>query len=221
MCEAEYHRPDRGDTIASFLTRHAPNFPSWLKLVITVRSQLADCTKQLPYTRICLDKSVNHSDATGVNVSKDLADYINYRLAQSSAIQANVTAVVNGKAESSCSATQTRFATHLLSLANGSLLFAKLTLDLLESGHLVAKSASYKVLPVSLAQIYLLHFNLRFPTAASFDKVQPLLGVCLAALYPLTLPEIFYSVNSLNNNFVVSWEDFLQRFKVLSLGSSD
>ncbi|OXU24414.1 hypothetical protein TSAR_008506 [Trichomalopsis sarcophagae] len=216
VCEAEYHRPDRGDTIASFLTRHAPNFPSWLKLVITVRSQLADCTKQLPYTRICLDKSINHNDATGVNVSRDLADYINYRLAQSSAIQANVTAVVNGKAESSCSATQTRFATHLLSLANGSFLFAKLTLDLLESGHLVAKSASYKVLPVSLAQIYLLHFNLRFPTAASFDKVQPLLGVCLAALYPLTLPEIFYSVNSLNNNFVVSWEDFLQRFKMLS-----
>ncbi|XP_031779288.1 protein TANC2 isoform X2 [Nasonia vitripennis] len=216
VCEAEYHRPDRGDTIASFLTRHAPNFPSWLKLVITVRSQLADCTKQLPYTRICLDKSINHNDATGVNVSRDLADYINYRLAQSSAIQANVTAVVNGKAESSCSATQTRFASHLLSLANGSFLFAKLTLDLLESGHLVAKSASYKVLPVSLAQIYLLHFNLRFPTAASFDKVQPLLGVCLAALYPLTLPEIFYSVNSLNNNFVVSWEDFLQRFKMLS-----
>lgn len=72
----------------------------------------------------------------------------------------------------------------------------------------------FQVLPVSLAQIFQLHFNLRFPTATSFDKVQPLLGVCLAALYPLTLPEIFYSVNSLNTNHFVSWEDFLQRFKV-------
>jgi hypothetical protein len=111
--------------------------------VVTVRSQLAECTKQLPYARICLDRNAN--DATGVNVGKDLSDYIGYRLAQSPSIQVNVTAVLNGKAESSCSATQTRFATHLLALANGSFLFAKLTLDLLESGHLVAKSASYKV----------------------------------------------------------------------------
>ncbi|KZC13087.1 Protein TANC2 [Dufourea novaeangliae] len=147
---------------------------------------------------------------------RDLSDYIGYRLSQSPAIQTNVTASVNGKTESSCSANQTRFASHLLALARGSFLFAKLTLDLIESGHLVAKSASYKVLPVSLAQIFQLHFNLRFPTATSFDRIQPLLGVCLAALYPLTLPEIFYSVNSLNTDHFVSWEDFLQRFKMLS-----
>ncbi|XP_076678222.1 zinc-RING finger and ankyrin repeat domain-containing protein rolling pebbles isoform X3 [Andrena cerasifolii] len=214
VCEAEYHRPDRGDTIASFLTRHAPNFPSWLKIICTVRTQLLECGKQLPYTRVSLDKSAN--DVAGSNVTKDLSDYIGYRLTQSPAIQTNVTASVNGKAESSCSANQTRFASHLLALARGSFLFAKLTLDLIESGHLVAKSASYKVLPVSLAQIFQLHFNLRFPTATSFDKVQPLLGVCLAALYPLTLLEIFYSVNSLNTDHFVSWEDFLQRFKMLS-----
>ncbi|PBC31395.1 hypothetical protein APICC_09785 [Apis cerana cerana] len=214
VCEAEYHRPDRGDTIASFLTRHAPNFPSWLKIVCTVRTQLLECAKQLPYTRVSLDRASN--DNAGSNVTRDLSDYIGYRLAQSPAIQTNVTASVNGKAESSCSANQTRFASHLLALARGSFLFAKLTLDLIESGHLVAKSASYKVLPVSLAQIFQLHFNLRFPTATSFDKVQPLLGVCLAALYPLTLPEIFYSVNSLNTDHFVSWEDFLQRFKMLS-----
>ncbi|XP_011864855.1 PREDICTED: protein TANC1 isoform X3 [Vollenhovia emeryi] len=214
VCEAEYHRPDRGDTIASFLTRHAPNIPSWLKIVCTVRTPLLDCAKQLPYTRISLDKTTN--DAIGNSIAKDLSDYVGYRLAQSPSIQSNVTASVNGKAESSCSAYQTRFSSHLLTLARGSFLFAKLTLDLIESGHLVAKSASYKVLPVSLAQIFLLHFNLRFPTAASFDKVQPLLAVCLAALYPLTLPEIFYSVNSLNVHHFISWDDFLQRFKMLS-----
>lgn len=241
ICEAEYHRPDRGDTIASFLTRHAPNFPGWLKIVCSVRTQLRECAKQFPYTRISLDRNTN--DPAGSNISRDLADYINYRCAQNPAIQANVTASVNGK-ESSCGANQTRFASHLLSLAGGSFLFAKLTLDLIESGHLVAKSASYKVnsqfiiprtasvdelkfisnriyifqvLPVSLAQIFQLHFNLRFPTATSFEKIQPLLGVCLAALYPLTLPEIFYSVNSLYTDQFVSWEDFLQRFKVSTL----
>ncbi|XP_046487873.1 protein TANC2 isoform X1 [Neodiprion pinetum] len=207
VCEAEYHRPDRGDTIATFLTRHASSFPSWLKIICTVRTQLQDCAKQFPYTRISLDKS--SSDVKNNMVTRDLADYVSYRLNQSLTIQANVTASVSG-------ANQTRFASHLLALSRGSFLFAKLTLDLIESGHLVAKSASYKVLPVSLAQIFLLHFNLRFPTATSFERVQPLLGVCLAALYPLTLLEIFYSVNSLNIDHFVSWEDFLQRFKMLS-----
>lgn len=69
------------------------------------------------------------------------------------------------------SAGQFRLCQHLAGLAQGSFLFAKLSLDLIERGQLVAKSASYKVLPVSLAQIYLLHFNLRFPTIKSFEKV--------------------------------------------------
>lgn len=136
VCEAEYHRPDRGDTIASFLTRHAASFPSWLKIVCTVRTQLQDCAKQFPYTRISLDKSSN--DTKNNNVTRDLADYVSYRLNQSPAIQANVTASGGG-------ANQTRFASHLLALSRGSFLFSKLTLDLIESGHLVAKSASYKV----------------------------------------------------------------------------
>lgn len=104
---------------------------------------MLDCAKQLPYTRISLDKTAN--DAIGNSIAKDLSDYVGYRLAQSPSIQANVTASVNGKTESSCSANQTRFASHLLALAKGSFLFAKLSLDLIESGHLVAKSASYKV----------------------------------------------------------------------------
>ncbi|XP_011302998.1 protein TANC2 isoform X2 [Fopius arisanus] len=215
ICEAEYHRPDRGDTIASFLTRHAPNFPSWMKIVCTVRSELRECAKAFPYTRISLDRNSNSSTSIGLCIGRDLSEYISHRLAQSAVIQANITSSVNGK-ESSCGANHNRFATHLLSLAGGSFLFVKLTLDLIESGHIVAKSATYKVLPVSLAQIYQLHFNLRFPTATSFEKVQPLLAVCLAALYPLTLPEIFYSVNSLYMEQFVSWEEFLQRFKMLS-----
>lgn len=78
-----------------------------------------------------------------------------------------------------------------------------------------------QVLPVSLAQIFLLHFNLRFPTLRSFEKVAPILSVCLAALYPLTLLEIYYSINSLNTNHFLQWDEFLQRFKVSkSLSSS-
>lgn len=106
--------------------------------------------------------SLDISSSNNENVQKDILDYINFRVSNSPSIQSNV---VPG------SAGQFRLCQHLAGLAQGSFLFAKLTLDLLERGHLVAKSASYKVLPVTLAQIYLLHFNLRFPTTKSFEKV--------------------------------------------------
>lgn len=143
ICEAEYHRPDKGDTIASLLIRHASNIPDWLKIVCTVRTQLLNCAKQLPYMRISLDKTA--SDVIGSSITKDLSDYIGYRILQSSSIQANISASINGKMESSCNTNQARFASHLLTLARGSFLFAKLTLDFIESGHLVAKSTSYNV----------------------------------------------------------------------------
>lgn len=210
LCEAEYHRPDHGDTITTFLARHMPNFPTWLKVMATVRTQLQDVTKQLPFTRISLD-----SLSSNENLQKDLLDYINFRLQNSPSIQSNITSSTSGKLESG-NVSQHKFSQHLLNLSKGSFLFAKLTLDLLERGHLVAKSSGYKVLPVTLAQIYLLHFNLRFPTVRSFEKVTHILSVCLAALYPLTLLEIYYSVNSLLVNKFIPWPEFLQCFKLMS-----
>lgn len=210
LCEAEYHRPDHGDTITSFLIKHTPNLPSWLKVVATVRTQLQEITKQLPYTRISLDVSSNND-----NLQKDMLDYINFRLHNSPSIQSNVTSSSSGKLESG-NVSQHKFSQHLLNLSQGSFLFSKLTLDLLERGHLVAKSSGYKVLPVTLAQIYSLHFNLRFPTVRSFEKVTHILSVCLSALYPLTLVEIYYSVNSLLIENYLPWSEFLQRFKLLS-----
>lgn len=209
LCEAEYHRPDNGDTITSFLAKHAKNFPSWLKVLATVRTQLQDVTKQLPYSKISLDKLTAND-----NLQKDLLEYINFRLNNSPSIQSNVTSTT-WKIDGS-SSTSHKFSHYLQQLSQGSFLFAKLTLDLLERGHLVAKSSGYKVLPVSLAQIFCLHFNLRFPTVRSFEKVSSILSVCLSALYPLTLLEIYYSINSLMIDNFLPWDEFLQRFKLLS-----
>lgn len=38
--EAEFHKPDYGDTIVSFLCKTINKFPAWLKLVVTVRTSL-------------------------------------------------------------------------------------------------------------------------------------------------------------------------------------
>nr|XP_046271704.1 protein TANC2-like isoform X1 [Scatophagus argus] len=36
--EAEFHRPDYSDTLTSFLSRNIQKFPSWLKVITTVRT---------------------------------------------------------------------------------------------------------------------------------------------------------------------------------------
>lgn len=38
--EAEFHKPDYGDTIATFITKIVCKFPAWLKMVVTVRTGL-------------------------------------------------------------------------------------------------------------------------------------------------------------------------------------
>nr|XP_029718771.1 protein TANC2-like isoform X1 [Aedes albopictus] len=211
LCEAEYHRPDHGDTIASFLQKMAEHFPSWLKVIATIRTQMSEFTKGLPYTKMSLD-NWNSNEA----LQKDILEYITFRINQSSSIQHNIA----GGKEIINTSLHFKFAQHLLSLTKGSFLYAKLTLDLIERGSLVIKSSSFKVLPVSLAQIFLLNFNLRFPTTSAYDKISSILSVCLAALYPLTLTEIFYSVNALivegEGGEHIDWEEFVCRFKTLT-----
>ena len=52
LCEAEIHRPDHGDTIGTFLSHHLLKFPSWLKIICTVRSSMQDVTRTLPFQTI-------------------------------------------------------------------------------------------------------------------------------------------------------------------------
>ncbi|XP_033160775.1 protein TANC2 isoform X8 [Drosophila mauritiana] len=210
LCEAEYHRPDHGHTIASFLAQLTPHFPAWLKLVATVRTQMLELVKAPSYTQLTLD-----SWASSQALQQDMLDYVGARLADSPEIRMNIGGG-GGQNSQSGSQPQTKFVSHLQSLSRGSMLYAKLILDLIARGQLVIKSSSYKVLPVSLAQIFLLHFNLRFPTARSFEQAAPILNICLAALYPLTLDEIYYSMEALSHGReALSWPDFMQRFKLL------
>lgn len=204
--EAEFHRPDYGDTIASFVSRHIFQFPPWLKVVVTVRTALKEITKWLPFYHISLD-DVNNNE----NLQSDLFDYITQRINDSPDLRANVT--FNGKLESCSTA---RFTNHLLQLSKGCFLYTKLTLDHIERGHLVMKSVSYKVLPINLAEVFLLHFNLRFPTTQSFQKAAVLLNTCLASLYPMSLLELYHTINAGQVGLYVSWEDYLQRMDALS-----
>uniref|UniRef100_A0A8C6Q0F4 Tetratricopeptide repeat, ankyrin repeat and coiled-coil containing 1 n=1 Tax=Nothobranchius furzeri TaxID=105023 RepID=A0A8C6Q0F4_NOTFU len=200
--EAEFHKPDYGDTIASFISKIITKFPPWLKLVITVR----DITSLLPFSKISLDDFNDNKE-----ISNDLNAYIQYRINSGKDIMNNIS--LNGKADPG---TVSKLSSHLISLSQGSYLYLKLTLDLFEKGHLVIKSSSYKVVPVSLAELYQLQCNMKFMTNTAFERSVPILNVALASLHPMTDEQLFQAINAGYIQGELPWEDFRQRMDLLA-----
>ncbi|XP_075998925.1 protein TANC2 isoform X2 [Genypterus blacodes] len=206
--EAEFHRPDYGDTLTSFLSRNIHNFPPWLKVITTVRTSQQDITRSLPFHHISLDQ-IEENNA----IDQDLQGYLMQRIHSSVEIQSNVS-LSNGRLDNTAVA---KLIGHLKSLSKGSYLYLKLTLDLIEGGYLVLKSSSFKVVPVSLAEVYLLQLNMRFPTQSSFQRVLPLLNVTVASLHPFTDQQLFEVVNSgALKGGTLQWAEFAQRLEQLS-----
>ncbi|CAN9505397.1 unnamed protein product [Ophioblennius macclurei] len=206
--EAEFHRPDYGDTLTSFLSKNIQKFPSWLKVITTVRTGQQEITRSLPFHRISLDKMEENSA-----IHQDLQGYLMQRIHSSAEIQSNVS-LSNGRLDNAALA---KLVGHLISLSRGSYLYLKLTLDLIQGGSLVLKSSSFKVVPVSLAEVYLLQLNMRFPTQSSFQRVLPLLNVSVASLHPLTDQQLFEAVNAGTlSGGSVQWGEFIQRLEQLS-----
>ncbi|XP_024299777.1 protein TANC1-like isoform X2 [Oncorhynchus tshawytscha] len=206
--EAEFHKPDYGDTVASFITKIVSKFPSWLKLLVTVRTCLLEITALLPFSRLSLDDFPESSEIGG-----DLSDYIQHRVIVSPEIAANVT-TPNGTVPDPL--LLSKFNTHLASRSQGSFLYLKLTLDLFQRAHLVLKGGNYMVVPVSLAEVYLLQCHAGFEGDQTFERVLPVLNVVLASLHPLTDEQLFRALNAGGVRGEMSWEDFQQRLETLA-----
>ncbi|XP_077071922.1 protein TANC1 isoform X2 [Siphateles boraxobius] len=204
--EAEFHKPDYGDTVASFITKIISKFPNWLKLIVTVRTSLLEITSLLPFSKISLDEFSDNKE-----IVTDLNAYIQYRINGSQNILNNIS--LNGKADPVIVG---KVSSHLTSRSQGSYLYLKLTLDLFEKGHLVIKSASYKVVPVSLSELYLLQCNMKFMSNSAFERSVPVLNVALASLHPMTDDQLFQALNAGSERGELLWDDFQQRMETLS-----
>ncbi|XP_018408666.1 PREDICTED: protein TANC1 [Nanorana parkeri] len=204
--EAEFHKPDYGDTIATFVSKLISSFPLWIKLIVTVRANFQEITSSLPLSKISLDDFPENKE-----IYNDLSAYIQYRNSTSQEIANNIS--INGKTDASSIG---KLTDHLVMLSQGSYLYLKLTLDLFEKGHLVIKSSSYKVVPVSLSELYLLQCNMKFMTNSAFEKALPILNLSLASLHPMTDEQIFQAINAGNVYPEHNWKDFQQRMEHLS-----
>ncbi|KAM9669974.1 protein TANC1 isoform 2-T4 [Dama dama] len=204
--EAEFHKPDYGDTLSSFITKIISKFPAWLKLIVTVRANFQEIVSDLPFVKLSLDDFPDNKD-----IHSDLHAYVQHRVHSSQDILSNIS--LNGKADAALIG---KVSSHLVLRSLGSYLYLKLTLDLFQRGHLVIKSASYKVVPVSLSELYLLQCNMKFMTQSAFERALPILNVALASLHPMTDEQIFQAINAGHIQGEQGWEDFQQRMDALS-----
>ncbi|XP_070687933.1 protein TANC1-like [Pempheris klunzingeri] len=206
--EAEFHKPDYGDTIATFITKIISKFPHWLKLVVTVRTGLVEITTLLPFSGISLDILPDSSD-----LGADLSDYIHHRVSSSSQIAANVTTPTGSAPDQLL---LSKFSSHLSTRSHGSILYLQLTLDLFHKGHLALKGGNYLVVPVSLSEVYLLMCRVSFPDKEVFERVLPVLNVALASLHPLTDEQMFRALNAGSVRGELEWKDFQLRLDSLA-----
>jgi len=171
--DAEYHKPDHGDSLAGFINRVLPFVPPWIKFVVTVNTSHVDMLHQLPLPQLVLyqrEKTANSKTDNNRNVSshltseiskhdKDILEYITYRAHVSNEIKANICMGCITPDPN----LQRQFYHHLVKQSKGNLLYCKLILDLIQAGSLVLKTANFKILPVNLHEVLLLSFNLKFP----------------------------------------------------------
>ncbi|XP_068435470.1 protein TANC1-like isoform X2 [Clinocottus analis] len=206
--EAEFHKPDYGDTIATFITKIISKFPLWLKLVVTVRTGLVEITTLLPFSGISLDILPDSSD-----LGADLSDYIHHRVSSSTQVAANVTTPTGSAPDQLL---LSKFSSHLSTRSNGSILYLQLNLDLFHKGHLTLKGGNYLVVPVSLSEVYLLMCRVSFPDKEAFERVLPVLNVALASLHPLTDEQMFRALNAGSVRGELEWKDFQLRLDSLA-----
>merc|ERR1719319_1573403 len=157
LSDAQFHRPDYGDTLAAFLARHLNTFPTWLRLVVTVRSDKLDTVKALPFHTLRMDSDADERPG------QDISEFVFKRISRSETMLSNITPQSGRPVAEGPQARLKSFQKYLADSSKGCFLFVKLTLDLIERGHLVLKSSSFNVLPQSLSEVFLLEFNLKFP----------------------------------------------------------
>jgi len=198
LCEAEQHRPDFGDTLATFIAQNLPNFPSWLKVICTVRTAMLHVCADMIFHRISLDNA--DSDE---RLNKDVSDYINSRFTTLARVE-------------SCrkmnKGTMNKLTKFLSCKACGSFLYVKQIMNIIQSGSITIKSSSFKSLPQNLSEIYQLSFNQKFPSEESFDLVGNILCICLASLQPLNLQEVYTIFCALFLETSVNWKRFQEKY---------
>jgi hypothetical protein len=255
--------------IESFILGRVNSFPKWFKFLLTTTS--TDNTNTYYYIHLNNSNTsnskndeksnihFNNNHFTTKHLTKDINDYILYRIQKSTDIQKNIlyfnncntnqqqsnlnnsdldnylncstnddktNIVLSPKLNKGDATFQHRFQHHLCMLSEFNFLFVKLTLDLIERGHLVIKSSNFKVLPATMLDLIRLYFNLKFASKCAYERLAAkIFSICLVTFKPMTLNEIHETINCnisgfanhnsdqliIDNTSAVTWKDLVDQ----------
>lgn len=169
--ESLLHKPDHGHSIFSFVEEQLRTLPDFVKIVLTSRTPQLERLQRLPLDCFTLDLSpaacetpttpttpgavVQHlSDQQRARLSaedelirRDMITYVQYRISQAP----DVLNLARMAAKSD--QVEGRLIEHLTRTSEGNFLYLRMTLDLMERGHIVPKSINFKVVPQSLDEV--------------------------------------------------------------------
>ena len=129
-------------------------------------------------------------------------------------MQKNITPVNVSKPEE-VKASQTNFAHYVIQASRGNFLYVDLVLSFFKEGKLQIKSSSFGMIPMTLSEVFLLAFNLKYPSHEAFLKVKDLICIMAASLRPLTPAELFDCINALKIEGLTQ-DQFDEKMKLLS-----
>jgi hypothetical protein len=205
---SDFHAPESTDSLSSFLNKYTALLPSWLRLVVGVRTDAVERhLTAVSSRRLSLDDV--HVDE---RVWRDCHSYVQWRVHSSPGRLRECLSAINRSSTPGDDEPIHHFATHLVSVSGGSMLYIRLTLDLIECGALHLKSQSYSALPVSLAEVYMLMFNLRHTTLSTYERVSSIYAVLIASVRPLTLHTVWSICNASRSDEPMDWTEFVDRY---------
>uniref|UniRef100_S4REA0 TANC1/2-like winged helix domain-containing protein n=1 Tax=Petromyzon marinus TaxID=7757 RepID=S4REA0_PETMA len=179
--EAEFHKPDHGDTIASFLAVHLAAFPPRLKLVLTVRtaSQVRPMARSAPPTQL---------EGRGSGKRVDISGRDSFVLSPFS------TKLFRERSFRMQCISKRGVALSLVPMIK---YLCKWLFVLVRTPRLnIRPCARFQELPCSLSELFELQCNALFPKRADFMRVLPLLNVALASLQPLSEAQLLQALRA-------------------------
>ncbi|KAI1704211.1 ankyrin repeats (3 copies) domain-containing protein [Ditylenchus destructor] len=203
--EAGFHRNDGEESIGWLLKQTTPEFPAWLRFVVS--SVNVQPLYGLEVRTIRLDDA-----DLDERVLRDSRIFVDYHLAVNPMLEAKVRERRCGVQEDAV----TEFVEDILRRSRGNHLFLALLLRMIEEDRIRLKATSLSLLPTTLSQLYLLHFNLNFTSLSLFHTVSPILGIILASLRPLKFKELLRVINSGQSEPQVTEKELNQRLSLLS-----
>ena len=147
-------------------------------------------------------------------IYKDVQDLVFQRIRESVLTQKNITPANITKPEE-IKLSQTNFAHYVIQASRGNFLYIDLVLAFFKEGKLQVKSSSFSMIPMSLSQVFLLAFNLKYPTHEAFLKVKDLICIMAASLRPLTHSDLFDCINALKMDSI-NQDLFQEKIKALN-----